>query len=121
MRASDVHATYKTNRRRTMRVGKMEFDPTEHKIIGPKGRVRLTPREAGLLEYLAEHTDEAVSRDELLACAWDWNNAHDIKTKTVEVHIGRLRGKLKSAGLSPSMVQTVRHEGYRLRDTENGI
>ena len=60
-----------------------------------------------------------MSREELLERAWGWQHVRDVRTKTVDVHVGRLRAKLELAGVDPRMVRTVRHEGYRVRDPKD--
>ena len=94
----------------------MEFDPATGLVEGPRGQAALTPREAALLACLVEAGGRSVSREELLERAWGWQHVRDVRTKTVDVHVGRLRAKLELAGVDPHMVQTVRHEGYRVRD-----
>lgn len=70
--------------------------------------VALTPREYALLEALIINRNLALSRDKLLAIAWGYN--YEGATRTVDVHINRLRRKL---GLE-DRIQTVYKVGYRL-------
>ena len=102
-----------------MRLGEMEFDPAAGLVEGPLGRVGLTPRESALLACLVEASDRAVPREELLERAWGWQHVRDIRTKTVDVHVGRLRTKLALAGVDPRTIQTVRSEGYRVRNPKD--
>ncbi|HWE39835.1 MAG TPA: winged helix-turn-helix domain-containing protein, partial [Isosphaeraceae bacterium] len=76
-------------------------------------RCELSDRERQLLHYLACHAGRAVSRDELLARVWGLNPA-GITTRTIDMHIARLREKLHDDPNSPRIVLTVRGQGYML-------
>jgi DNA-binding response OmpR family regulator len=75
------------------------------------GRCELSEREQHLLRYLASNAGRAVSRDELLARVWGLNPA-GISTRTIDMHIARLREKLRDDPGSPRIVLTVRGQGY---------
>ena len=77
------------------------------------GHVELSDRERELLRYLASHAGRAISRDELLAKVWGLNPA-GITTRTIDMHIARLREKLRDDPANPRVVLTVRGQGYRL-------
>ena len=77
------------------------------------GRCELSERERQLLHYLACHAGRAISRDELLAQVWGLNPA-GITTRTIDMHIARLREKLHDDPASPRIVLTVRGQGYML-------
>jgi DNA-binding response OmpR family regulator len=76
-------------------------------------RCELSERERELLHYLACHAGRAVSRDELLARVWGLDPA-GITTRTIDMHIARLREKLRDDRGSPRIVLTVRGQGYML-------
>ena len=73
--------------------------------------VRLTRREFELLRYLVQNKDRVVSRDRLLARVWGYERI--VETRSVDVHVGRLRGKLGEAG---RQIETVIGLGYRFID-----
>jgi two-component system, OmpR family, alkaline phosphatase synthesis response regulator PhoP len=77
------------------------------------GRAALSERESGLLHYLALHAGRAVSRDELLATVWGLSPA-GITTRTIDMHIARLREKLHDDPGSPRILLTVRGHGYMI-------
>jgi DNA-binding response OmpR family regulator len=77
------------------------------------GHCELSERERQLLHYLACHPGRAVSRDELLARVWGLNPA-GITTRTIDMHIARLREKLRDDPGHPRIVLTVRGQGYML-------
>jgi two-component system, OmpR family, alkaline phosphatase synthesis response regulator PhoP len=76
-------------------------------------RCELSERERELLHYLACHAGRAVSRDELLARVWGLDPA-GITTRTIDMHVARLREKLRDDKGSPRIVLTVRGQGYML-------
>lgn len=75
-------------------------------------QVELTSREVRLLRQLSEEPGRIVSRRALLLHCWDMNNADQVETRTVDVHIAKLRKKLAPYG--QGLVETVRGQGYRL-------
>jgi two-component system OmpR family response regulator len=77
--------------------------------------VELQPREFRLLEYLMRHPGQVVTRTMLLQHVWDFD--FDPNTTVVETHISRIRSKLDQKGEQPSLIETVRGAGYRLRET----
>jgi DNA-binding response OmpR family regulator len=77
------------------------------------GRALLSERESALLSYLAIHSGRAISRDELLTTVWGLNPA-GITTRTIDMHIARLREKLRDDSGSPRIVLTVRGQGYMI-------
>ena len=89
------------------------LDEAAH-VADAAGRViDLTPREFELLACLMRHGGKVLSRDQLLREAWGWE--YLVETKTVDTHVKRLRDKLESAGVDPTLVETVRGYGYRFR------
>ncbi len=78
------------------------------------GDIAFTRREMDLLSYLAQQADRPVAREELLARVWGYANHMEIETRTVDIHIAKLRRKIESDPASPSTIVTVRGAGYRL-------
>ncbi len=74
--------------------------------------VELTRREMDIIVYLFRYMDRIVSKKELLIKVWNYADA-DIETRTVDIHILKLRKKIESLTGS-SLIMTVRGEGYRL-------
>ena len=73
-----------------------------------------TRREADLLQYLKLNSDRPVSRDELLTKVWGYAKNLDIETRTVDIHIAKLRRKIEPDPAQPRYLVTVRGAGYRL-------
>ena len=73
-----------------------------------------TRREVEMLQYLRMNSDRPVSRDELLAKVWGYARNLDIETRTVDIHIAKLRRKIEPDPAQPRYLVTVRGAGYRL-------
>ena len=72
----------------------------------------LSERERELLRYLAVNAGRPVPREELLARVWGIS-ARGVETRTVDMHVARLRDKLCDNTDPPSIIVTVRGKGYR--------
>jgi len=91
-----------------------EFDFERREALLPDGeRVPLTEREAELLRYLASNPGRAIARDELLRCVWGID-PRGVQTRTVDMHVARLRESLKDDPNDAQVVCTVRGKGYML-------
>jgi DNA-binding response OmpR family regulator len=86
-----------------------DFDAVSVSVEGQA--VRLTRREFELLRYLVQNKNRVVSRDRLLERVWGYERL--VETRSVDVHVGRLRGKLGEAG---RQIETVVGLGYRFID-----
>jgi two-component system phosphate regulon response regulator PhoB len=91
-------------------IGNISIDRGEHRVKVDDVEVELTATEYRLLLILAERRGRVQDRASLLESVWD--AAPDIQTRTVDMHVQRLRSKLGSAG---DLIETVRGFGYRLR------
>ena len=93
-----------------VQIGPIRIDRTAHRVTVNDHEVELTPTEFKLLMTLAERKGRVQARGHLLETVWD--AAPDIQTRTVDMHIQRLRTKLHPAG---DLIETVRGFGYRLK------
>jgi len=91
-------------------VGPIRIDRAAMTVDADGRRVDLTPTEFRLLVMLAERRGRVQARTHLLETVWE--AAPDIQTRTVDMHVQRLRAKLGPAG---ELIETVRGFGYRLR------
>ncbi len=78
----------------------------------------LSQREVQLLEYLASNSGRAIARDELLSRIWRVN-PKGVETRTVDMHIARLREKLRSDPSEPDVIHTVRGKGYMFMERQS--
>ena len=86
-----------------------DFDAVSVAVDGTP--VRLTRREFELLRHLVQNKNRVISRDRLLERVWGYDRM--VETRSVDVHVGRLRGKLGQAG---HQIETVVGLGYRFVD-----
>ncbi|MEQ1870299.1 MAG: response regulator transcription factor [Vicinamibacterales bacterium] len=86
-----------------------DFDAVSVAVDGEA--IRLTRREFELLRYLVQNKNRVVSRDRLLERVWGYDRM--VETRSVDVHVGRLRSKLGGAG---RQIETVVGLGYRFID-----
>jgi len=93
-----------------LQIGALQIDLGAHQVKVDGDPVDLTPTEFKLLLTLAERRGRVQGRAHLLETVWE--AAPDIQTRTVDMHVQRLRAKLGAAG---DMIETVRGFGYRLR------
>ena len=93
-----------------LQIGPLRVDRAAHRVTVDGDEVELTPTEYKLLLTLAERRGRVQARAHLLETVWE--AAPDIQTRTVDMHVQRLRTKLGAAG---DLVETVRGFGYRIR------
>lgn len=98
-----------------IRIGNLDIDLLRRAVRRGERKIDLLPREYALLEYLAQHAGQVVTRTMLFEAVW--NYSYDERTNVIDVHIGRLRHKIDGEGDAP-MLHTVRGAGYVLRSPE---
>jgi two-component system phosphate regulon response regulator PhoB len=95
----------------TVQAGDITMDRVAHKVVRAGQDIHLGPTEFRLLDYFMQHPGRVFSREQLLDAVW--GSDVYVETRTVDVHIGRLRKALnKSGGGDP--IRTVRSAGYAL-------
>jgi len=94
---------------RALEAGPLRVDLEAHVATCAGVRLDLTPREFDLLAFLARHPGRALSREELLRKVWGYDYVGE--TRTVDVHVRRLRAKL---GNQNGLIETVLGAGYKL-------
>ena len=99
---------------RTIRIGEIEIDTDNFFGVKDGNEIAFTKREIEVLSYLAQNSDRPVSREELLAKVWGYARNLDIETRTVDIHIAKLRRKIEADSKAPELLITVRGAGYRL-------
>jgi len=97
------------------RVGSLEVDTLSHEIRLAGVVLPLTQLEFDLLETLARHAGQVLSRDQLLDQVWGYD--YYGYARAVDSAVKRLRAKLREAGGNPDVISTVRGVGYRLERT----
>lgn len=92
------------------RFGTLEVDEGRHQVTVAGAPVDLTAKEFGLLSALLEAGGRVLGREQLLDRVWGYANAAEVESRTVDVHVRRLREKL---GPEAGRVVTVKGVGYR--------
>lgn len=95
--------------------GPLVIDRSAHRVLMDGQEISLTATEYKLLLTLVERRGRVQTRPQLLESVWDAQP--DIQTRTVDMHVQRLRSKLGDAG---RLIETVRGFGYRFRSGEKG-
>lgn len=102
--------TYPDLQNHRLRAGPIDMDMARWTLHVAGAPINLTKKEFRLLQVLLEAKGRALTRDQLLQMVWSRSGIHDLDTRTVDVHIGRLRHKLGAAG---HQIITVRSVGFR--------
>lgn len=92
-----------------LRAGKLELNMSNHTVSAAGERIELTLKEYEILRLFMKNPGKVYTRDQLLAQIWD--SDYSGETRTVDVHIGTLRTKLKECG---KYIETVRGVGYKM-------
>ncbi len=91
--------------------GNMEHQPNTHSLVKDGKRIELTILENRILLYFLKNSNKVISRDELMMEVWGYNS--DVNTRTLDMHIVRLRKKIEDNPDNPGYLQTVRGLGYK--------
>ena len=99
---------------RTIDLGTLKIDVENLSGLNGSEEITFTKREIELLSYLAQNSERPISREELLLKVWGYARNLDIETRTVDIHIAKLRRKIETDPKEPRNLITVRGAGYRL-------
>ena len=97
---------------KAFRFGPFEVNPEHGHARSGQLEIELSSKEIQILELLAEEPGRIIGRRTLLREVWGMSNVDHVETRTVDVHIAKLRKKLGREG--ETLVETVRGQGYRL-------
>lgn len=109
-RANRTERTVKRN----ISIGDLVVYPTQAQAYLSDKLLDLTRKEFEILQYLAMHKGEVVSRDQLLHEVWGYDYAGD--TRTVDMQVSRLRDKIEKNSKEPQYIKTVWGLGYRMEE-----
>jgi len=99
---------------RTLSIGNVEIDTENLSGLNGSEEIVFTKREIEVLSYLVRNSERPVSREELLLKVWGYARGLDIETRTVDIHIAKLRRKIEADPKQPERLITVRGAGYRI-------
>jgi len=94
-----------------LRFGDCELDLVQHRLLRNGEEVPLTPKEFGLLAFMATRSGRALTRDEMLNNVWGYNVF--VTGRSVDRCVNTLRNKIEPDPQRPTFLQTVRQIGYR--------
>lgn len=97
-----------------MRIEDLEVDPIHHTATRGGRKIDLTPKEFSILEFMARHKGEVVTRTQITEHTWDYN--FDSLSNVVDVFIASLRKKI-DGGHKKKLIRTVHGVGYKLDPT----
>lgn len=109
-----VNALLRRNQRQfetTIVIGDLEIDPAKHNITRGGKDVLLTPKEFSILEFMARHKGEVVTRTQIMEHTWDYN--FDSLSNVVDVFIASIRKKV-DGGQKVKLIHTVHGVGYSI-------
>jgi DNA-binding response OmpR family regulator len=101
-----------------LRSGDLALNPATHEVALNDRPVDLTAKEFELLKLLLGHPNRVFTRDFLLEHIWGYD--YYGSTRTVDMHISRLREKIEDDPAAPTFIVTVRGVGYKFKGTETG-
>ena len=110
VRRSDMQVSATPASQSVFASGDVMLDVAARRVTRGGQALRLKPREFDLLAYLMQHPNEAHTRERLLMRVWGYEFSGD--TRTVDVHVRWLRGKIEPDPAVPTRIQTVRGVGY---------
>ncbi|MGC8861852.1 MAG: response regulator transcription factor [Armatimonadota bacterium] len=98
----------------TIRIKDLALDLAAHELSRNGQTIQLSPTEFRLLAALARNAGRMLTRQELLQSVWEITAAEDMHSRTVDVHIGRIRRKIGDDGSRQLYISTVRGWGYKM-------
>lgn len=107
----NIQQSHKNN---ILQVGDIQIDVANLVQINSARPCSFSRRELDILDFLYNHSERPVSREELLEKVWGYKQADAIETRTVDIHIAKLRRKIEIDSKQPEWLVTIRGEGYRL-------
>jgi len=106
-----IKFTLNSDKSETYNFANMEHHPNTHLLIRDGRKIELTILENRILLYFLKNKNKVINREELMMEVWGYNA--DVNTRTLDMHIVRLRKKIETNPDYPQYLQTVRGVGYK--------
>jgi len=106
----------KANPISTIHLGELTIDLERYEVKRGSKEIALSPKEFEFLKVLLRAQGKVLSREHLLESIWNYDQASEMDTRTIDQHVARLRGKLGAEG---QHIVTVKNVGYRLKTDGN--
>jgi DNA-binding response OmpR family regulator len=90
----------------------LDVDIASLKIKRSEEEIEITKREAAIIQFFAANPNRIIDREELYKAVWD-ETMSELGTRTVDMHIAKLRGKIERNPAKPQIIKTVRGAGYK--------
>jgi DNA-binding response OmpR family regulator len=90
----------------------LDIDISALKAKRNREEIEITKREAAIIQYFAANPNRVISREELYKNVWD-ETLTELGTRTMDMHIAKLRSKIERDSANPQIIKTVRGAGYR--------
>jgi len=94
------------------RFAEWDVDIAGLKIKRSEEQIEITRREAAIIQFFAANPNRVIGRDELYKTVWE-ETMSELGTRTVDMHIAKLRGKIERDAAEPQIIKTVRGAGYK--------
>jgi DNA-binding response OmpR family regulator len=94
------------------RFGDLDVDVQALRATRNGQAIQISSREAGIIQHFAANPDRVIGRDELYRQVWK-ETLTDLGTRTVDMHIAKLRARIEVDSNNPKIIQTVRGAGYK--------
>ena len=101
----------------TFEFGDLDVDIAALKIKRREKEIEITRREAGIIQHFAANPNRVISREELYKEVWN-ETMTELGTRTVDMHIAKLRNKIEQNTADPQIIKTVRGAGYKYESGE---
>ena len=96
----------------TFRFSDLDVDIAGLKIKRSEEEIEISKREAAIVQHFAANPNRVISRDELYKEVWN-ETMSELGTRTVDMHIAKLRSKIEHDAADPQIIKTVRGAGYK--------
>ena len=96
----------------TFKFADLEVDIAALKVKRKDKDIEITKREAGIIQYFAANPNRVISREELYKEVWQ-ETMTELGTRTMDMHIAKLRSKIEHDSADPQIIKTVRGAGYK--------
>ncbi len=102
------------NKNETLKIGNIELNPKNYKVMCNKIDINLSKTEFKILKLLMENSNQVVTKSTLFDTVWDTLNSGD--ENTLNVHISKIRNKLKKANPKKDYIETIWSIGYKFKN-----
>jgi two-component system alkaline phosphatase synthesis response regulator PhoP len=96
----------------TFKFANMDVDVAGLKVKYNNDEIEITKREAAIIQYFAANPNRVIGREELYKEVWN-DTMTDLGTRTMDMHIAKLRSKIERDSANPEIIKTVRGAGYK--------